>query len=130
MRRQLEAALRQAFDKSEWMAQQVEGTYLTSPAPGRQASGPGPGSPADDPELSQAAASPSMPAHGRPGYRPKRFVHSLQVEHRIPFYGFHASAVPFVKIFLLDPAFVRKAATVLQVGPGLTLLDCLNPSPP
>ncbi|KAJ7071022.1 hypothetical protein C8F01DRAFT_1206632 [Mycena amicta] len=35
---------------------------------------------------------------------------------RVPFYGFHSSYTPFLKIYLLNPALVNRAVTILRSG--------------
>ena len=45
-----------------------------------------------------------------------KFVRAILLVKGVHFYGFHSSYSPFLKIVIIDPAFVTRAVTVLQFG--------------
>ncbi|OCH96164.1 hypothetical protein OBBRIDRAFT_816122 [Obba rivulosa] len=45
-----------------------------------------------------------------------QFVRAIILVKGVHFYGFHASHSPFLKIYIIDPAFVNRAVTILQSG--------------
>jgi len=45
-----------------------------------------------------------------------KFVRAILLVKGIHFYGFHSSYSPFLKIIIINPAFVTRAVTVLQFG--------------
>lgn len=45
-----------------------------------------------------------------------QFIRAIILAKGVHFYGFHASYSPFLKIYLADPNFVNRAATILQSG--------------
>jgi DNA polymerase zeta len=45
-----------------------------------------------------------------------KFVRAILLVKGVHFYGFHSSYSPFLKIAVIDPAFVTRAVTILQFG--------------
>ncbi|CAA7265792.1 unnamed protein product [Cyclocybe aegerita] len=45
-----------------------------------------------------------------------QFIRGIILVKGIPFYGFHASYQPFLKIFTADPAHIRRVTAILQSG--------------
>lgn len=45
-----------------------------------------------------------------------QFVRSIILVKGVHFYGFHSSYTPFLKILLADPAYINRAATIMQSG--------------
>ncbi|TFY79148.1 hypothetical protein EWM64_g4861 [Hericium alpestre] len=45
-----------------------------------------------------------------------QFVRAVVLVKGVHFYGFHTSYAPFLKIHIVDPAFVQRAVTLLQAG--------------
>jgi DNA polymerase zeta len=45
-----------------------------------------------------------------------QFVRAILLVKGVHFYGFHASYAPFLKIYVVDPACVNRAVTILQSG--------------
>jgi DNA polymerase zeta len=45
-----------------------------------------------------------------------RFVRGILLVKGVHFYGFHSSYSPFLKIFMIDPVMVNRAATIMQSG--------------
>ncbi|KAJ6519827.1 hypothetical protein C8R45DRAFT_807737 [Mycena sanguinolenta] len=45
-----------------------------------------------------------------------QFVRAITLVKGIPFYGFHSSYSPFLKVHLADPAFFNRAATLMRSG--------------
>ncbi|KAJ7092735.1 hypothetical protein C8R44DRAFT_646516 [Mycena epipterygia] len=45
-----------------------------------------------------------------------QFVRAICLVKGIHFYGFHSSYSPFLKIYIVDPAFVNRAVTILRSG--------------
>ena len=53
----------------------------------------------------------------RDPHSPKsRFIREILLVKGIHFYGFHSSYSPFLKIYVADPACVKRAATIMQSG--------------
>lgn len=51
-----------------------------------------------------------------PDSKNSRFVRGILLVKGVHFYGFHTSYSPFLKIHIADPAFVNRAATIMQSG--------------
>ncbi|KAF8132341.1 hypothetical protein EV363DRAFT_1583317 [Boletus edulis] len=45
-----------------------------------------------------------------------QFIRAIILVKGVHFYGFHSSYTPFLKVLIADPAFVNRAATILQSG--------------
>ncbi|KAH7930979.1 hypothetical protein BV22DRAFT_1053576 [Leucogyrophana mollusca] len=45
-----------------------------------------------------------------------QFIRAVLLVKGVHFYGFHSSYAPFLKILVADPAFVNRAATIMQSG--------------
>ncbi|KAJ7103524.1 hypothetical protein B0H15DRAFT_919277 [Mycena belliarum] len=45
-----------------------------------------------------------------------QFVRGIHLAKGIHFYGFHSSYSPFLKIYIVNPAFINRAATILRSG--------------
>lgn len=45
-----------------------------------------------------------------------KFIRAILLVKGVHFYGFHSSYSPFLKVVMIDPAFVTRAVTVLQSG--------------
>ncbi|KAI0047841.1 hypothetical protein FA95DRAFT_1492015 [Auriscalpium vulgare] len=45
-----------------------------------------------------------------------RFVRAVVLVKGVHFYGFHSSYAPFLKIYIVDPAFLNRAVTIMQSG--------------
>ena len=44
-----------------------------------------------------------------------RYVHEVSIVRAIPYYGFHADPVPFLKVTLYNPDHVKRTAIILAV---------------
>ncbi|KAF8078614.1 hypothetical protein FPV67DRAFT_1465830 [Lyophyllum atratum] len=45
-----------------------------------------------------------------------QYIRAIILVKGVHFYGFHSSYTPFLKVFMADPAFVQRAAAILQSG--------------
>ncbi|KAI0801265.1 hypothetical protein C8Q74DRAFT_1314513 [Fomes fomentarius] len=45
-----------------------------------------------------------------------KFVRAIVLVKGVHFYGFHANYAPFLKVHIADPAFVKRAVTIMQSG--------------
>lgn len=45
-----------------------------------------------------------------------RFVRAVLLVKGVHFYGFHSSYTPFLKIYMIDPSYLTRAATLLKSG--------------
>ncbi|KAF7310921.1 DNA polymerase [Mycena chlorophos] len=48
--------------------------------------------------------------------RQQSFIRAIILVKGVPFYGFHSSYAPFLKIYLLNPALLTRAVTILRSG--------------
>jgi DNA polymerase zeta len=53
---------------------------------------------------------------GQSGVKIDRFVSDVQLVRGTPFYGFHRQECVWMKVYMYDPAYVKKAANVLMSG--------------
>ena len=76
----------------------------------------------NDRRLHAAATKTNGAGAAVPAFRPRLYIHKLEVVEKMTIYGYYPNKVPFVKVTLFNPLDVSKVVDILEVGGLVTPL--------